>query len=436
MSYEMLGATGASYRRAPAAVVAAADARSSSLVENGRRCGGRAAAALVLVVPRRCPYSAARRSLTLAMMPRGWPPSPSRQMSTHVVGNPLSESEHLESRSSADDDDTSSRSAQSSIILRPRQELFVDRSLAALHEHKNTLSVAPTGFGKTITLSAVVKKFLEMNEEAKVCIIAHRDEILEQNRVKFGSVAPGISSSVFDAKTKSCDGRVIFAMVQTLAKPKNLDAMPRVDLLVIDEAHHAASKTYLDIIGRVLRANPECLILGVTATPNRGDGRGLRDIFDNVGDQVWREELIKSGHLVRPRLFVIDTGVNEKLLSLRKVDGDYNMCEVDEIINNTPVLDEVVRLWREKASDRPTVVFCSTVEHANNVEKGFLHAGISVGVISAKLNQGERRLILNDYTSGKIQVIVNVAVLCEGWDHPPTSCVVLLRPCSKYSAFT
>ena len=177
------------------------------------------------------------------------------------------------------------------------------------------------------------------------------------------------------------------------------------------------------------------MILGLTATPNRGDGRGLRDIFDNVGDIVWREELIKSGHLVRPRLFVIDTGVNEKLLSLRKVDGDYNMCEVDKIMNNTPVLDEVVRHWREKASDRPTVVFCSTVEHANNVEKGLLHAGISVGFISAKLNQGERRLILNDYTSGKIQVIVNVAVLCEGWDHPPTSCVVLLRPCSKYSAF-
>ena len=114
-----------------------------------------------------------------------------------------------------------------------------------------------------------------MREEAKVCIIAYRDEIFEQNRVKFGSVAPGISSSIFDAKTKSWDGRVIFLMVQTLAKPKNLDAMPRVNLLVIDEAHHAASKTYRDIIGRVKRANPECLVFGITATPNRGDGRGL-----------------------------------------------------------------------------------------------------------------------------------------------------------------
>ena len=128
----------------------------------------------------------------------------------------------------------------------------MDRSLAALHEHKNTLSVAPTGLGKTIVLSAVVKKFLEMRKEEKACIIAHRNEIFEQNCIKFGSVAPGISPSVFDTKTKSCDGRVIFAMVQTLAKPKNLDVMPRVDLLVIDEAHHAASKTYLDIIGRVL----------------------------------------------------------------------------------------------------------------------------------------------------------------------------------------
>ena len=246
----------------------------------------------------------------------------------------------------------------------------MDRSLAALLEHKNTLSIASTGFGKTIALSAVVKEFLEMREEAKVCIIAHRNEIFKQNRVKFGSVAPGISSSIFDAKTKSWDGRVIFLMGQTLAKPKNLDAMPRVNLLVIDEAHHAASKTYRDIIGRVRRANPKCLFFGVTATPNPGDGRGLQDIFEKFGDQVWREELLKSGHLVRPRLFV----VNEKFLSLPQVDGDYNMYEVAKIMNNMPVLDEVVGHWQEKSCDQPTVVFCSTIQHANNVAKGFLHA--------------------------------------------------------------
>ena len=119
--------------------------------------------------------------------------------------------------------------------LRPRQSLFVERSLAALCDHGNTLSIASTGFGKTIALSAVVAKSLE-GSDAKACILAHRDELTAQNRTKFGRVAPDISSSVFDAETKSWAGRATFAMVPTLTRPANLAAMPALDLLVIDEA--------------------------------------------------------------------------------------------------------------------------------------------------------------------------------------------------------
>ena len=316
--------------------------------------------------------------------------------------------------------------------LRPRQSLFVERSLAALCDHGNTLSIASTGFGKTIALSAVVAKSLE-GSDAKACILAHRDELTAQNRAKFGRVAPDIPTSVVDAEAKSWAGRATFAMVPTLSRPTNLAAMPALDLLVIDEAHHAVADSYRRIIDHVRGANPACRIFGVTATPNRGDRKGLREIFDNVGDQVRLGELIASGHLVPPRTFVIDVGVQEQLRAVRKSAADYDMTEVAQIMNRAPVTDEVVRHWQEKASERPTVVFCSTVAHAENVAAAFKGAGVSAAVIHGDLDAGTRRRILAAYASGEIRVIVNVAVLTEGWDHPPTSCVVLLRPSSYKS---
>ena len=316
--------------------------------------------------------------------------------------------------------------------LRPRQSLFVERSLAALCDHGNTLSIASTGFGKTIALSAVVAKSLE-GSDAKACILAHRDELTAQNRTKFGRVAPEITTSVFDAETKSWAGRATFAMVPTLTRPANLAAMPALDLLVIDEAHHAVADSYCRIIDHVRGANPASRIFGATATPNRGDRKGLREIFDNVGDQVRLGELIASGHLVPPRTIIIDVGVQEQLRAVRKTAADYDMTEVAQIMNRAPVTDEVVRHWQEKASDRPTVVFCSTVAHAENVAAAFNGAGISAAVIHGDLDSATRRRILAAYASGEIRVIVNVAVLTEGWDHPPTSCVVLLRRSSYKS---
>ena len=201
--------------------------------------------------------------------------------------------------------------------LRPRQSLFVERSLAALCDHGNTLSIASTGFGKTIALSAVVARSIE-GSDAKACILAHRDELTSQNRTKFGRVAPEITTSVVDAGTKDWAGQATFAMVPTLTRPGNLEAMPALDLLVIDEAHHAVADSYRRIIDHARSANPDCRIFGVTATPNRGDRKGLREIFDNVGDQVRLGELIASGHLVPPRTFIIDVGVQDELRAVRK----------------------------------------------------------------------------------------------------------------------
>lgn len=315
--------------------------------------------------------------------------------------------------------------------LRPRQKTFVERSVAALASRGNTLGVAPTGAGKTIMLSAVTGEMI--SDGAKACVLAHRDELTAQNRTKFQRVVPEASTSVIDATEKCWSGDVTFAMVPTLARASNLTDMPRLDLLVIDEAHHAVADSYRRIIDRVRDANPDARVFGVTATPTRGDRKGLREVFDNVADQVRLGELIASGHLLPPRTFVIDVGVQEELKSVRKTSADFDMTEVADIMDRAPVTDEVIRHWREKAGDRQTVVFCSTVAHADHVTEAFCAAGITAALIHGDLASETRKAILADYAAGKTLVVVNVAVLTEGWDHPPTSCVVLLRPSSYKS---
>lgn len=321
------------------------------------------------------------------------------------------------------------------MMLRPRQALLVERSLAALTQHGNTLAIGPTGSGKTIMLSAVAGSVLE-EPDAKACILAHRDELTAQNLEKFGRVNPSVTTSVFDAKEKSWAGRATFAMVQTLTRDAHLDAMPTLDLLVVDEAHHAASKSYRRVIDRVLSRNPRALIFGATATPARSDGKGLREVFSNVADQITLGELIASGHLVPPRTFVIDVGAQSALAQVRRTATDFDMTEVEAILNRTPITDAVIRHWREKAGDRKTIVFCSTVAHAQCVADALNAAGIRAVLIHGELSDAERKVRLAEYETGEAQVVVNVAVLTEGYDYTPTSCVVLLRPSSHKSTLT
>src|SRR6056297_2514780 len=318
------------------------------------------------------------------------------------------------------------------MLLRPRQKQFVERSLSALDTHGNALGVAPTGAGKTIMLSAVAGRAVG-GSDAKACVLAHRDELTSQNRAKFARINPEITTSVVDAREKAWNGQVTFAMVPTLARTGNLNALPALDLLVIDEAHHAAAESYRRIIDRARDRNPDCRVYGVTATPNRGDRKALRPVFSNVADQIRIGELIASGHLVPPRTFVIDVGVQEELGQVRKSVDDFDMEAVDAIMNRALVTEAVIRHWKEKAGDRQTVVFCSTVDHARNVAAAFAAAGAPSGLVHGDMSAGERRATLAAYAAGEVQVIVNVAVLTEGWDHPPTSCVVLLRPSSYKS---
>lgn len=314
--------------------------------------------------------------------------------------------------------------------LRPRQKVFVEKAVAALLAHGNTLGVAPTGGGKTVMLSGVACA----EKWGAGCIIQHRDELVGQNRKTFWLFNRNLPSDLFTADRKRWvkDG-MTFAMIQTLARKDNLDTMIPLGFLGIDEAHHSASDSYLRVIDHALKLNPNLKLFGTTATPNRGDKKALKGVFTNCADQITIKELIDTGFLVRPRTFVIDIGVQDDLRRVKRVASDFDMSEVERIMDKEVLNDRIVEEWRKVAGARRTVVFASTVAHAQHVCECFRAAGVSTAVVEGEMPGGDRERTLAAFDRGEIQVIVNVAVLTEGWDCQPVSCIVLLRPSSYKS---
>ena len=324
------------------------------------------------------------------------------------------------------------------MILRDYQKECVEKSVLALGEHGNTLVVAPTGSGKTIILSAIIKEVLKEHPDYKVLVLAHRNELVAQNREKFLRVCQGVTTSIVNGSSKDWSGQVLFAMEQTVTRENNLCNMPKIDLFVIDEAHHAPADGYVRIINRAKELNERILLLGVTATPNRGDKVGLGKVFDNYAYQIDLKTLIVAGHLVRPRTYV---GISEqseiaqeRLKNLKTNNlGEYNENEVAAILDTQAINEDVVKYWHEYAGDRKSVVFCSTIAHAKNVYNAFSQSGIMTAMITGETTHEIRQIIFERMNEGVIQVIINVAVLTEGWDYPPISCVVLLRMTSFQS---
>ena len=317
------------------------------------------------------------------------------------------------------------------MILRPYQEIAVDDAATALDKHKNTIVVAPTGAGKTIMLSALVGKRFQVGN--KVLVLQHRDELVRQNKTKFSRVNPDITTSIVDGSEKDWSGSTIFSMVQTLSRENNLTNINHFDLVVVDESHHAVADTYMRIINKVKEANESVEIVGFTATPNRGDKKGLKKVFTNCSHQIEISTLIREGFLVPPKTFVIDVGVQKDLANVRKTVTDFDMSEVEKIMNKRAINEKIVAEWQDKAETRKTVVFCSTINHAQDVCDEFRRANIRAEIVTGDTPSEERKQILKDLEYGDVQVVVNVAVLTEGFDAPPISCIVLTRPCSYKS---
>lgn len=316
--------------------------------------------------------------------------------------------------------------------LRERQKTFCERSLAALAQHGDTLGVAPTGAGKTVMGSYIAGQ-LYQSRELPLLFIQHREELVKQNRDTFHLINPHLRTGIYTADRKEWGYDCIFGSIDTIKRAETLAKMPPVGSLIVDEAHHAAADGWQRTIDAFRKKNPKMFLFGMTATPNRGDKRSLKCVFSNCADQVTLKELIEARHLVRPRTMVIDIGVRDELRGVRKLAADFDMTAVEAIMDKTVLNDQIVKHWGEQAAGRQTVIFCSTVAHAQHVAEAFRAAGIRAATVWGDMGDADRRETLAAYDRGEIEILTNVAVLTEGWDHQPTSCVILLRPSSYKS---
>jgi superfamily II DNA or RNA helicase len=313
---------------------------------------------------------------------------------------------------------------------------MTDKAKAALMEHGNTLCVAPTGAGKTIMLSSLVGDLLQPWE--KCLVLQHTDEIFDQNMQKFGLMDSRCRLSKVNGKVKDFSGDVIFAMVQSLQRDKTLAKLPKVSFLVIDEAHHVVAPTYQKVVEWTKENNSSLRILGMTATPMRADNKALGEVFSNVADQITIEELVASGDLLYPKTFVIESDIQEKikgsLFASKHQNAEY--AEDSKLEDFIAEIDqsEIVNHWLDKAQGRKTVAFCSRIDHSLTTVDAFNKAGIKAAHVDGMLNREARQRILSGFTDGDTEVICNVGVLTEGWDYPPTSCILLLRAFSSHAA--
>lgn len=338
------------------------------------------------------------------------------------------------------------RKKTESIVLKHRQKELVEHTLKKLQKSKSTLAVAPTGAGKTLMMSAIIHGYLQENP-GKAIVFQHRHELLTQNKSKFESMFPHIKTSVVNAEGKDWSGDVIFAMVPSVHRTY---AFPKFTIAAFDEAHHAAARTWKKVIRGIKKSNPDIRIFGVTATPNRGDKKGLKSAFSSVSDQITLRELIAEEHLVKPRTFVVDLGCQDELKGLYgrgpQADRIKKLKESQSIISEAQIQEEaakildtsshrkeVFRNWKNYAGNLKTVIFCTTVDHAKHVAETFQRNGVKATYTHGKMSMNERTARLQSFESGKEQVIVNVMILTEGWDCPAVECVVLLRPSSYKS---
>lgn len=304
--------------------------------------------------------------------------------------------------------------------LRPYQEEARAKVQQEWKEgRKRTLLVLPTGCGKTIVFSKIIEDRVKMGE--RVLVLAHRSELLEQASDKL-MTATGLGTSLEKAENTSIGSwfRVVVGSVQTMQREKRLSQFPpnHFDTIVIDEAHHAISDGYQ----RVLEHFGEANVLGVTATPDRGDMRNLGSYFDSLAYEYPLVDAIKSGYL--SKITAITIPLELDLSTVSQQGGDFKASEIGTALD--PYLEQIADEMVKQCKDRKTVVFLPLVKTSQKFrdilnEKGFRAAEVNG-------ESKDRAEILEDFDKDKYNVLCNSMLLTEGWDCPTVDCVVVLRP--------
>lgn len=282
--------------------------------------------------------------------------------------------------------------------------------------------VLSTGGGKTITFAYIATQAALRGK--KVLILVHRVELLRQTKIKlegFG-VRVGLVSPKY---TPDYMAPIQVAMVQTMV---GRTAVYRdFDLIITDECHHVVANTY----AKILQAYPNAHNLGVTATPVRGDGRGLGveagGVYDSIVLGPSMEELIEMGKLVRPK-YCLPPGGALDLDSVRIERGDFSKKQLNDMLNTKKAVGDVVEHYRSRAHQMPGVAFCVSVEHAERVASDFREAGYKAHCVHGGTDDVQRDRILAGLGDGSVHVVASVDVISEGTDIPAIYAAMMLRP--------
>lgn len=312
--------------------------------------------------------------------------------------------------------------------LRPYQQAARDSIHAQWEQGRlRTLLVLPTGTGKTIVFASVAADQVRAGD--RVLILAHRGELLEQAADKLQR-STGLVSAVEKAESTCLNSwfRVVVGSVQTLQRSARLERFPRdyFGTIIIDEAHHAITDGYR----RILDYFESAKVLGVTATPDRGDMRNLGEVFDSLAYEYKLTDAIKEGYLCKIMAQTIPLQLD--ISEVGFTSGDYSLGQLGTALD--PYLEQIAAEMAQRCKGRKTVVFLPLIKTSQKFRDLLNAKGFQAAEVNGQST--DRKEVLADFDAGKYNVLCNSMLLTEGWDCPSVDCVVVLRPTKVRSLYS
>jgi DNA repair protein RadD len=309
------------------------------------------------------------------------------------------------------------------VTLRPYQECAVADIRASMRQHRRVLFCLPTGGGKTVIFSYLTGEV--SRKEKRVIIVAHRIEIVRQ--ISKALTRQGIPHGLIVSGQPWSSHPVKVAMVQTLCN--KVECVEEPHILICDEAHHAVAGSW----DKIKQAWPNAFHLGVTATPQRLDGKGLGHAFDTLVLGPNPKELIDLGNLADYEYLAPPSNLDLSEVHTRA--GDYAIDELKEAVEKSTILGDAIIHYRRYLDGKPALVFCINVAHAQDVAARFLAAGIPAAAVDGKMKQGDRDSVLSGLEDGRIKVVCSCDLISEGFDVPEVAGCQLLRPTQSLTLF-
>lgn len=303
--------------------------------------------------------------------------------------------------------------------LKPYQNQAVERTFEEWGKgNKRTLVVVPTAGGKTVIFGKIIHKLVTERSD-RVLVIAHQQELLDHAAETIREYGIDCVQGQEPEAILDSDVHVLVASKQLMANRAKHFPEGYFDAVVIDEAHHAVADGYQKILRRFPGAN----VLGVTATPKRGDKKDVMSVFDSVALEYTLAQAVEDNHLCKATAQMVPLSID--LTDTRVINGDYDKRGIGNKLDGC--LEEIAYEMEARCRHRHTVAFLPLVDTARKFRDVLERHGFRAAEIDGKTPKAERRAMLQAFERGEIDVLCNAMLLTEGWNCPPVDCIVNLR---------